>query len=934
MLPNAFLDHSACEACILGKHCRVVFPKSSTIYENCFDLVHSDVWTSPCISRDRHKYFVTFIDEKSKYAWVTLLPSKDRVYEAFVNFHNYVINQFNAKIKVFRSDNGGEYTSQRFKDHLNKHGILHQTSCPHTSQQNGVAERKNRHLMEVARTMMFQSNVPKRFWGDAVLASCYLINRIPTRILQDSSPFEVLNRTKPSIDHLRVFGCVCFVYIPGEQRNKLEAKSIRCIFLGYSTTQKGYKCYNPSTSKTFVSRDVKFIEDQGYYDKKERESLEELSRPSDLASSLRFLLDHLGNNKSKDSSQDDTPSNQDGNGDTQEEEEEPSATQESSQTQEEVPLQNTSQEDSVDQEGHTQQEEREMVKDTETEPVQSLRRSTRLKFRNPRYYNSQAVVHPIQSVCSIDLLPKAHQAFLVKIEENQIPNSYEEAKDKKVWVDAVGDERGAMERNHTWDVEDLPKGRKAVTSRWVFTIKYKSNGDIERYKARLVARGFSQTYGKDYKDTFAPVAKLNTVRVVLSLASNLSWNLWQMDVKNAFLQGELEEEVYMVPPPGLEDLCKPGQALRLRKAIYGLKQSPRAWYHKLSSTLMDNGFKRSHSDNTLFTLKSSHGLVVILVYVDDLIISGDDDEGIKSAKELLKKAFDIKDLGELKYFLGLEVYRSSDGLFLSQRKYALDLLVETGKLGCKAAKTPLEDGYKVNGKGEKSEEKLADVELYRRLVGKLIYLTLTRPDLCFAVNQVSQHMKEPSVYHWSMVERILRYIKGSPGRGIWMGRNGNTEIVGYCDADWAGDRIDRKSTTGFCTFIGGNLVTWKTKKQKVVSCSSAEAEYRAMRKLTNELTWVKMLLKDFGIEQDHPITFHCDNQAAIHIATNSVFHERTKHIEIDCHKVREKIEEGVILPCYTRSEDQLADIFTKAASIKVCDHICAKLGLVDLTLPH
>ncbi|PIK33519.1 hypothetical protein BSL78_29666 [Apostichopus japonicus] len=195
----------------------------------------------------------------------------------------------------------------------------------------------------------------------------------------------------------------------------------------------------------------------------------------------------------------------------------------------------------------------------------------------------------------------SHQAFLGKIEQSQIPRTYEEAKSKKEWLDAVRDEKGAMERNHTWDIQELPKGKKAVSSKWVFTIKYKSNGDIERYKARLVARGFTQTYGEDYTDTFAPVAKLHTVRVVLSLATNLTWDLWQMDVKNAFLQGELEEEVYMTPPPGLEDLCKEGQVLRLRKAIYGLKQSPRAWYHKLSSTLTDNGFRKSHSDHTLFT---------------------------------------------------------------------------------------------------------------------------------------------------------------------------------------------------------------------------------------------------------------------------------------------------------------------------------------------
>ncbi|CAM8930717.1 unnamed protein product [Rhodiola kirilowii] len=377
-----------------------------------------------------------------------------------------------------------------------------------------------------------------------------------------------------------------------------------------------------------------------------------------------------------------------------------------------------------------------------------------------------------------------------------------------------------------------------------------------------------------------------------------------MDVKNAFLQGELEEEVYMLPPPGLEDSVKPGKVLRLKKAIYGLKQSPRAWYHKLSSTLIKRGFKRSEADHTLFNLSGPKGRVVILVYVDDIIITWSD------------KA----------------VCQSKEGLFLSQRKYTLDLLCEAGKLGAKPANTPLEEGYKISREGEIEDRPFEDFKQYRRIVGKLIYLTISRPDICFAVNQVSQHMQAPKMHHWHMVERVLRYLKGSPVQGIWMGCNGSTEIVGYCDADWAGDRVDRKSTTGFCTFIRGNLVTWKSKKQKVISCSSAEAEYRAMRKLTNELIWIKALLKDLGIESPTPITMHCDNQAAIHIASNSVFHKRTKHIEVDCHKVRQMVEQRVILPCYTRSGDQLADIFTKATSSKVCKFIHSKLGLTSIPL--
>ncbi|KAL0745399.1 hypothetical protein Bca101_102106 [Brassica carinata] len=403
MLPGVMFKNNDCEACILGKHCKTVFKRSTTIYDKCFDLVHSDVWTTPCLSRDNYKYFVTFIDEKSKYTWITLIKTKDRVLDAFKNFQAYVSNQYNAKIKIFRSDNGGEYTGNAFKSHLAQHGILHQTSCPYTPQQNGVAERKNRHLMEVARSMMFHTSVPKRLWSDAVISACYLINRIPTKILEDQSPYEVLNRSKPVLDHLRVFGCVCFVLVPGELRNKLEAKSTRAMFIGYSTSQKGYKCYDSEARRVLVSRDVKFLEDKSFYGDRKWEDLEDLSQPSDRATSLRLVLEGLGINMSQD--QQPTKAN----------EAEESSHHDHEGGNEAEPEDHEDQ----DSDGHDQgviQSEEEPIQEVEPDEVEGegvqptvvevepvpLRRSTRLKkdasnWVNTRvYYNAQAVKHPSQ----------------------------------------------------------------------------------------------------------------------------------------------------------------------------------------------------------------------------------------------------------------------------------------------------------------------------------------------------------------------------------------------------------------------------------------------------------------------------------------------------------------------------------------------------------
>ncbi|KAM1792893.1 hypothetical protein ACFX12_036703 [Malus domestica] len=417
---------------------------------------------------------------------------------------------------------------------------------------------------------------------------------------------------------------------------------------------------------------------------------------------------------------------------------------------------------------------------------------------------------------------------------------------------------------------------------------------------------------------------MNTVRVLLSVAVNSGWSLYQMDVKNAFLHGELQEEVYMQPPPGYIQ-AQNGMVCKLHKAIDGLKQSPRAWYAKLSSVLERAGFLRSNADSSLFVRTGMRGRLMILIYVDDLIITGESETEIAALKQSLQETFAIKDLGRLKYFLGIEMATSSKGLFLNQRKYVTDLLKETNLLDCKPATSPIDSKLKLTMYGEA----LHNVSYYQRLVGKLIYLTITRPDITYAVGIVSQFMHSPTVDHLNIVKRILRYLKGSIGRGILMQNNQSTSISGYTDADWAGNAIDRRSTTGYCTFVGGNIVTWKSKKQQVIARSSAEAEYRAMAATACELIWLKGLLSDLGFHCSNSIPLMCDNQAAMHIAANPVFHERTKHIEVDCHFVRSPVQSQVLHTVFTRSYDQLADLFTKALPSAQFHRLLGKLGSIN-----
>jgi hypothetical protein len=356
----------------------------------------------------------------------------------------------------------------------------------------------------------------------------------------------------------------------------------------------------------------------------------------------------------------------------------------------------------------------------------------------------------------------------------------------------------------------LPKGKKPVGCRWVFTIKYKADGTIERCKARLVAKGYTQTYGIDYMETFSPVAKLNTVRIILSLAVNLDWPLHQFDVKNAFLHGTLQEEVYMELPPSCKQQTEGNkQVCRLRKSLYGLKQSPRAWFGRFTNFMKTVGYTQSNSDHTLFLKHNEKHITILIVYVDDIIVTGDDSGERKRLHEHLAREFEMKDLGELKYFLGIEVSRSDKGIFLSQRKYALDLLSETGMTTCSPASTPMEENLKLHGD---SNQVPTNKERYQRLVGRLMYLAHTRPDLAYSLSVVSQFMHSPSEEHMNAVTRILRYLKSSPGKGILFTKRHNLDVNGYTDADWAGSIQDRRSTSGYFTFVGGNLVTWRSKK--------------------------------------------------------------------------------------------------------------------------
>ncbi|VAH22706.1 unnamed protein product [Triticum turgidum subsp. durum] len=940
-----------CDACEYAKHTRISYLSKGLRSISPFMLIHSDVWTCPVVSVSGMKYFVTFIDCHTRMTWVYLMRHKDEVFQCFQEFYAYVRNQFNVQVQVIRSDNGTEYVNKQFGGFLSAQGIMHQTSCPDTPAQNGVAERKNQHILEVARSLMFTMNVPKFLWSEAVMTATFLINRMPSKMLGMKSPCEMLfGKNKFSVPP-KLFGCTCFVRDHRSAVGKLDPRAVKCIFVGYPAGQRGYKCWSPAERHTFVSMDVTFRESEPFYGEK---------------TDLSTLFEELDHSQSMQGGQE-GECNLSGECSTNGDKEQPiptpkivgsfipivvdGAEQQRWQrpNEERNPQVYTRRKRGVEEQVHEEQSKETMEQGEQSEETQATGSSSEVES----YENSSTeeaspnlpialkkevarktlskgnLEHDISNYVTYEALSPSFRAFVASLQAVIVPKDWKEARQDPKWCEAMREELEALRKNKTWELANLPYGKKAVSCKWIFTVKQNPEGKVERYKARLVARGYNQTYGIDYDETFAPVAKMNTVRILISCAANFGWPLHQLDVKNAFLHGDLQEEVYMEIPPGLSTPGTVGKVCRLRKSLYGLKQSPRAWFDRFRQAVCSMEYKQCNGDHTVFYKHSKQQITILAVYVDDIIITGDNEEEIGRLKKCLGKAFEVKDLGQLKYFLGIEVARSKRGIALSQRKYTLELLSDMGMLGCRAAPTPIEQNHKLTAQMGEQVNKAK----YQQLVGKLLYLCHTRPDITYAVSVVSRYMHDPRSGHLDAVYRIMRYLKGSPGMGLWFKSNGHLNVDGYSDADWASCLDDRRSTSGYCVFVGGNLVSWRSKKQPVVSKSTAEAEYRAMSQGLSEMLWVRGLLLELKVLRQDPLNVWCDNKSAISIANNPVQHDRTKHVEIDRFFIKEKLDAGIIKITHVSSGQQVADCLTKGLGTRENNLACDKMGMIDIYHP-
>ncbi|GKC38531.1 ribonuclease H-like domain-containing protein [Tanacetum coccineum] len=488
-----------------------------------------------------------------------------------------------------------------------------------------------------------------------------------------------------------------------------------------------------------------------------------------------------------------------------------------------------------------------------------------------------------------------------------LPKSYRDAFSDPNWQNAMRDEYSALIKNRTWVLVPRPTDTNIVRCMWLFRHKHLADGTLSRYKARLVANGSTQLEGVDVDETFSPVVKPGTIRTVLSLAASRHWPIHQLDVKNAFLHGDLSETVYMHQPPGFRDSKYPDHVCLLQRSLYGLKQAPRAWFQRFASYITRVGFHSSRCDSSLFIYKHGLDTAYLLLYVDDIVLTASSQPLLQRIIASLHQEFSMTDLGSLNYFLGISVTRDSSGMFLSQKKYAVEILERAHMANCNPCRTPVDTESKLGNDGDP----VSDPTLYRSLAGSLQYLTFTRPDISYAVQQVCLHMHDPREPHFSALKRILRYVRGTLDYGLQLFSSSTTSLVAYSNADWVGCPTTRRSTSGYCVFLGNNLLSWSAKRQPTLSRSSAEAEYRGVVNAVVETCWLRNLLRVLHTPLSSATLVYCDNVSAVYLSSNPVQHQRMKHIEIDINFVRDLVAAGQVRVLHVPSRYQYADIFTK-----------------------
>lgn len=819
-----------CDGCIGGKTAKKKFKSvEEKRSSRKLELIHSDVCgPMQTGSHGGKKYFVSFTDDFTKCCTIYFMTHKSEVLDKFKEFEAAVTTETGLKIGGLRTDNGGEYVSEQFRNFLKLKGIQHELTIPYTPQQNGTAERLNRILVESARAMLIHSGLPNTFWAEAISTAAYIRNRTVTSSLAEKTPYEMWYERKPDLQNMKVFGCVAHVLVDESQRRKLDSKTTRMLFVGYSKSPKGYRVYDPEKNKAYIRRDAVFDESAFHQNKCQEQA-------SDL---------------------------------------------------------NTGSVETVEAED-------DMTEEENAPPGRPQR-----ERRAPMRYGYEEFGETVHYVYNVATLKEAL-----------------ESADADEWKAAADDEYNSLKENNTWNLVEAPPNTKIIKSRWVFKVKHESDGSIDRFKARLVAKGYSQVQGVDYNETFSPVVRFTTVRALLALGVQEKKLIHQMDVTTAFLNGKLEEDVYMYQPEGYSEPGKEDLVCKLNKSIYGLKQSPRCWNAELHKFLTNIGFSQCNADTCVYIKEKT----IIAIYVDDLIIMTDTESEMTHIKKEMSGKFKMKDMGPINFFLGVSVQRKEDSVVLHQRAYIQEILGKYQMSDAKPVATPSDPNVQLT-KDDGSNG--VDQTLYQSIVGALLYVSMaTRPDIAQAVGAVSRFNADPKQTHLTAAKRILCYLKATMELALVYGCE-EPEGCCYSDADWGGDRDTRHSTSGYIFTLCGGAISWNSKLQRVTALSTAEAEYIALSEACKEVMWIKKLVDEL-LEKNvsQPIKVMEDNQAAIAMVKNPVYHSRSKHIDIRFHFIRDLYQEGHIMLQYCPSSENVADLMTKPIPRIHYERLRLKLGL-------
>ena len=890
--------NKTCHPCIEGKMRNVTFAKSLSKANKPFELVHSDVCAMDTESIGGNRYFVTFIDDFTSFCYCFPIKRKSQVPDLFIDFVTAVQTQYDRRVKILRSDRGGEYVNETLATFLQQKGIIHQTTAPMTPQQNGKSEVFNRIIVDKVRTMLLESGLPKTLWAEALMCAVYTKNRSPTKGNPDfKSPFEMLFGKLPSFSRLKCFGTIAFRLDKSVSKRKLDPKSKPYVFVGYANNSKAYRLLDLSSNLRKVVEDVAVNFDESisykqYVQNQNQERQIPFHKIEHTEPPLVIKSEQPDLERSSDSS-------------------EHSEYKLVSKTKSEVKneVKNESGESSpfkvLPQE--IDKKEPSFLKsdssspppaapDADSDKPPSLppktRKSTRVTKR-PNYFQSNIVLSSASHYIE--------------------PNSYQEAEKTNDWLEwqkAINEELTSIKDNKVWSLVDKTEcmQKKPLTTRWVFKRKTDRDKNII-FRARLVVKGFEQKYGIDFSETYAPVTTNDTIRTVLAHAAFKGNHIHQLDVKTAFLNANLSEEIFIEIPDGHKE--QPGKILKLNKALYGLKQSPRQWNETLHEFLISQNFQVSNADQCLYNKTVNDTLITVVIYVDDIIISSSDLEEIEKVKSVLSQRFKIRDLGATRKFLGFEIDQSENQIKIHQHKFAKQLIEKFNLSNCKTVSTPAQVGVKLRKRTESEES--VDSTMYRSAIGCLLYLAnCTRPDISYAVSYAARFSSDPTTKHWNYVKHILKYVKSTLETGIIYKKCKSLTIETFSDSDFASDTEQCKSTTGNITLINGSPISWNSNKQSTIALSTTEAETIALTSAVRNALYLNKIFSDLKLNVKLPLKIFGDNNAANSIVSNNINSNRTKHMTVKYAFIKSLIDSKQIQIHRVDSAENRADILTKA----------------------